>query len=89
MRISGVSTFLVGNPWKNWLFVRVDTDEGLYGVGEGTLNAFSATVETAIHELKDAYIGQDPTGIELIVQRMTRDVYSEGGQIHGPAVAAI
>jgi galactonate dehydratase len=89
MRISGVRTFLVGNPWKNWLFVRVDTDEGLHGVGEGTLNAFSATVETAIHELEDAYLGQDPTDIELITQRMTRDVYSEGGQIHGPAVAAI
>jgi galactonate dehydratase len=89
MRISGVRTFLVGNPWKNWLFVRVDTDEGLYGVGEGTLNAFSATVETAIHELEDAYVGQDPTDIELIMQRMTRDVYSEGGQIHMSAVAAI
>lgn len=89
MRISGVSTFLVGNPWKNWLFVRVDTDEGLHGVGEGTLNAFSATVETAIQELEDAWLGQDPANIELIVQRMTRDVYSEGGQIHGPAVAAI
>ena len=89
MKISGVKTFLVGNPWKNWLFVRVDTDEGLYGVGEGTLNAFSATVEAAIHELEDAYIGQDPTDIELIMQRMTRDMYSEGGQIHGSAVAAI
>jgi galactonate dehydratase len=89
VKISGVQTFLVGNPWKNWLFVRVDTDEGLHGVGEGTLNAFSATVETAIHELEDAYIGQDPANIELIMRRMTRDVYSEGGQIHGPAVAAI
>ena len=89
MKISGVRTFLVGNPWKNWLFVRVDTDEGLHGVGEGTLNAFSATVETAIHELQDAWLGQDPANIELIVQRMTRDVYSDGGQIHGSAVAAI
>ena len=89
MRISGVRTFLVGNPWKNWLFVRVDTDEGLYGVGEGTLNGFSATVEAAVHELQDAYLGQDPSDIELILQRMTRDIYSEGGQIHGCAVAAI
>lgn len=89
MRITGVNTFLVGNPWKNWLFVRVDTDEGLHGVGEGTLNAFSATVEAAIHELEDACIGQDPANIELIIQRMTRDVYSDGGQIHGSAVAAI
>lgn len=89
MRISGVRTFLVGNPWKNWLFVRVDTDEGVHGVGEGTLNRFSATVASAIVELEDAYLGQDPADIELLLQRMTRDVYSEGGQIHGSAVAAI
>jgi galactonate dehydratase len=48
MRITDVRTWLVGNPWKNWLLVRVDTDEGIHGVGEGTLNAFSRTVRTAI-----------------------------------------
>lgn len=89
MKITDVTTYLVGNEWKNWLFVRVDTDEGLYGVGEGTLNAFSATVETAIHELRDAWLGLDPSSIELLLQRMTRNVYTEGGQIHGAAVAAI
>ena len=89
MRITDVTTYLVGNAWKNWLLVRVDTDEGIHGVGEGTLNAFSATVETAIHELRDAYIGLDPSQVELLLQRMTRDVYTEGGQIHMAAVSAI
>lgn len=89
MKITDVRTFLVGNPWKNWLFVRVDTDEGIYGVGEGTLNAFSATVETAIHELRDQYVGEDPTRIEALLQRLLRDAYTDGGQIHGAAVAAI
>jgi galactonate dehydratase len=89
MRISGVTTYLVGNPWKNWLFVRVDTDEGIHGVGEGTVNGFAATVETAIHELRDAYIGLEPSQVDLLFQRMVRDVYSDGGQIHMAAVAAI
>ena len=89
MRITGVRTYLVGNPWKNWLFVRVDTDEGIHGVGEGTLNAFSATVEKAIHELEEAWLGLDPTNVELLLQRMVRDVYTEGGQIHMSAVGAI
>ena len=90
MRITRATTYIVGNPWKNWLFVRLDTDEpGLYGIGEGTLNAFARTVETAIHELAPRYEGVDPFQIETIVQRMTRDVYSEGGQIHMNAVAAI
>jgi galactonate dehydratase len=89
MKITEVTTYLVGNPWKNWLFVRVDTDEGIHGVGEGTVNGFSATVETAIHELRDTYIGLEPSQVELLIQRMVRDVYSDGGQIHMAAVAAI
>ncbi len=89
-RITRATTYLVGNPWKNWLFLRLDTDQpGLYGLGEGTLNAFGRTVETAIHELAPRYQGMDPFQVETIVQRMTRDLYSDGGQIHGNAVAAI
>jgi galactonate dehydratase len=89
VKIRDVTTYLVGNAWKNWLFVRVDTDEGIHGVGEGTLNAFSATVETAIHELRDEYIGLDPSQVELLLQRTVRDVYTDGGQIHMAAVSAI
>lgn len=44
MKISNVDTFLVGNTWKNWLFVRVQTDEFVHGVGEGAVNALSANV---------------------------------------------
>lgn len=90
MKITGATTYIVGNPWKNWLFVRLDTDQpGLYGVGEGSLNGFAKTIETAIHELSHFYEGMDPFQIETICQRMTRDPYSEGSQIHMNAVAAI
>ena len=89
MRITRATTYIVGNPWKNWLFVRLETEAGLYGIGEGTLNAFARTVEAAIQELAPRYMGMDPFQIETIYQRMTRDVYSEGGQIHLNAVAAI
>ena len=89
MRISKIETFIAGNPWKNWLFTKVWTDEGLYGVGEGTLNYFARTVEAAIHELSPLIVGIDPFQIEVITQRLTRDTYSDGAQIHGCAVAAI
>ncbi len=90
MRITRATTYVVGNPWKNWLFVRLDTDQpGLFGVGEGTLNAFAKTVEAAVHELAPRYEGMDPFQVETIFQRMTRDLYSEGGQIHMNAVAAV
>jgi galactonate dehydratase len=90
MKITRATTYIVGNPWKNWLFVRLDTDQqGLYGIGEGTLNGFAKTVEAAIHELSHRYEGMDPFQIETIYQRMSRDLYSEGAQIHMNAVAAV
>jgi galactonate dehydratase len=89
MRIAKIETFIAGNPWKNWLFTKVLTDEGVYGVGEGTLNYFGKTVETAIHELEPLVLGMDPFQIETMSQRLIRDVYSDGGQIHMCAVAAI
>jgi galactonate dehydratase len=89
VKITAVRTYLVGNAWKNWLFVRVETDEGIYGVGEGTLNGFAATVETAIHELEDAWLGRDPHHVEAFLRAGIRDVYTDGGQIHMAAVSAI
>ena len=89
MRITHVETFIAGNPWKNWLFTRLHTDEGITGISEGTVNAFAKTVESAIHELKPMYEGMDPFQPEQIVQRMYRDVYTDGGQIHKHAVSSI
>lgn len=89
MKITAIETFIAGNPWKNWLFARVSTDEGVHGTGEGTLNSFARTVEAAIHELAPLVIGMDPFQIEPLTQRLVRDVYSDGGQIHMCAVAAI
>ncbi len=89
MKITDVKTYIVGNPWKNWVFTRVDTDEGLHGIGEATLNGFAKTVEAAIHELKSFVIGQDPFDVESHSLRLFRDVYSDGGQIQGAALAGI
>jgi len=89
MRITAIDTYIAGNPWKNWLFAKVSTDEGIHGVGEGTLNYFAKTIESAIHELKPLVMGMDPFQVEIISQRLIRDVYSEGGQVHMCAVAAI
>lgn len=58
-------------------------------VGEGTLNGFARTVEAAIHELKPLIVGMDPFQVEAIALRLSRDVYSDGGQIQGSALAAI
>ncbi|MCL6596997.1 MAG: mandelate racemase/muconate lactonizing enzyme family protein [Firmicutes bacterium] len=89
MRITDITTHVVGNPWKNWVFCVVHTDEGLTGLGEGTLNGFGRTVEAAIHELKPLVLGRDPRDVADVALHLWRDVFSDGGQVHGSALAAI
>lgn len=89
MRITGIETFTVGARWKNWCFVRVTTDAGLAGIGEGTLNGFVRTIETAIHELEHLAIGEDPRQVTALQKRLLDSVSNDGGHIHKHAVAAI
>lgn len=89
MKITDVKTYIVGNPWKNWVFTRVETDEGVHGIGEATLNGFAKTVEAAIHELKQFVIGKDPFDVEAHTLHLFRDLFSDGGQIQGAALAGI
>jgi galactonate dehydratase len=89
MKITSLETVTVGAGWKNWLFVRVHTDQGLYGVGEGTLNGFIRTTEAAVRELEHLVIGQDPRNINALAAHLMQSVSLDGGHIHRTAVAAI
>jgi galactonate dehydratase len=88
LKITGVETYLVGNPWKNWVFVKLLTDSGIYGIGEGSLGHFSKTVETAIHEMKPFFLGLEVFQTEMLVNRLNRYVYADGGQIKMCAISA-
>ena len=77
MKITDIKTYLMhaGRPtpfggWgkRNWLFVKVHTDEGIYGVGEAS--GWPRVVETAIHDLTPIVAGEDPFHIEKIWQKM-------------------
>src|SRR6476646_2236886 len=83
MKISAVTTYIAGNAWKNWVFSRVNTDEGVNGIGEATRNGFARTVAMAIEDLKPLVLGRDPFDVEYHTLRLLRDVYSDGGQIQG------
>lgn len=88
-RIASYSSAIVGNPWKNWFFIRLETQNGLQGFGEASLNGFAKTVETAVSELKGYFIGKSPFDVTKIVNDMLLGVYSDGGQIQRSAVAAV
>jgi galactonate dehydratase len=89
VRIDRVETYLVGAGWKNWLFVRVVTDEGLYGVGEATLNGLGRSCEATVHELEPIVAGKDPRRVREIASQLYERVSNEGGHVHRTAIAGI
>ncbi|HUQ91595.1 MAG TPA: mandelate racemase/muconate lactonizing enzyme family protein [Bryobacteraceae bacterium] len=89
MKIRDMETYLVGHPWKTWLFVRVLTDDGLHGIGEGSLGQLNRAVEGALRDLKPLIIGRSPFDIEDMVSRLCREVYADGAQIKMSAISAV
>ena len=75
MRIVDARTFVVGNPWKNWIFVKVYTDEGIVGLGEATQGLTTKPAEAAVHELKPLYVGQDPRNVVAVWDRMYKGIF--------------
>lgn len=75
MRITDIKTFIYRGAW-NWLFVKVETDEGISGWGEATTQGAAKATEAAIHEMGGNYlIGKDPRQIELHFSTMLRNSY--------------
>ena len=72
MRITKIEPLVVGAPTpgtgqlsnKNYIFVRVHTDEGLTGLGEASLGGFTDTIIALLGDLSELLIGEDPTRIE-------------------------
>lgn len=75
MKITDIQTFIVGNPWKNWVFIKVLTDEGLVGVGEATSGTSAKPAVAYLEELKHLVIGEDPTQPERIWQMLHRKLF--------------
>ena len=66
MKITEIKTIVVDCFRTNWVFVKVMTDEGLYGIGEGTLEYKEATLCAAIHDLEHGLVGKDPMNTEAL-----------------------
>jgi L-alanine-DL-glutamate epimerase-like enolase superfamily enzyme len=72
MRITNIESYPVWGGHRNFLFVVVDTDEGIYGVGEAGLTGRELAVTGAIEHFKPLLIGQDPRRIEHLWQTLSR-----------------
>src|SRR6516162_6712844 len=61
MKITDLKTLVVNAVMRNWVFVKVETDQpGLYGWGEATLEWKTRAVVGCIEDFKPMVVGQDP-----------------------------
>ena len=92
LKITDLKTFIVnrgGTNGSNYVFVKIYTDQGLTGLGEGSVTSKEATVAAAIEEHKRYLVGKDPADIEMHWQAMYRWPRWRSGPILNSAISAV
>lgn len=90
MKITGISTRVANAQMRNWIFVKVETDQdGLWGWGEATLEWKTRAVVGAIEDLAPLVIGRDPRDIEQLIRIMHKHGFWRMGVIGATAISGI
>ena len=90
LKITDLKTFVVdAQTDENFVFVKIYTNQGITGLGEGTLTGKARTVEQAILEHRRYLLGRDPTEIERHWQGMFRGPRYRGGPVLMSALSAV
>jgi galactonate dehydratase len=98
MKITKVSTHIMGvviprppapAPRRNWVFVRIETDEGITGVGEATTEWHEHAVVAMVEKQFGPFlVGRDPTKITRSWQEMQRLFWWRNGVVASSAITS-
>jgi galactonate dehydratase len=89
MKITDIKTFLVGTGSRNWVYVKVLTDQGIYGIGEAySAGPDEATVKV-IEDFKLWLVGNDPRNVQYLFDVMYNTTRFPGGIITNSAISGI
>ena len=80
---------LLGSLSKPWLFLKIETDAGIDGWGEGSGEWLTPSVEVTLHEWSSLLIDQDPLLVVALTEDITNRLPWKGGPVFGTAIAAI
>ena len=89
MKITDIKTYPIWVGSRNQLIVKIETDEGIYGLGESGLSGRELAVVGVLKHYREILIGQNPMKIGFIWQLLYRSQYFEGGRVLTAAMAAI
>lgn len=86
VKITKLETFLVK---PRWIFLKIHTDAGVFGLGEPLLEGRALTIQTAIKEIEPYLIGKDPRNVVHHWQAIYRHAFYRGGPILTSALSGI
>jgi galactonate dehydratase len=90
MKIVAIEPLVVNADMRNWIFVKVITDQdGLFGWGEATLEWKTRSVLGSIEDLTALVVGEDPRNIEHLTRLMIKRHFWNPGVIGMTAISAI
>ena len=90
MKIVDLKTFVAGAAWRNLIFIRLETDEGISGCAEATSHNKTRALLGYLEEAKQRYVlGSDPFDTENLFSRMFRLDYSYAGTVQTTVISAV
>lgn len=89
MKISDVKIYTMDAYRTNWAFIRVETDDGLYGWGEASLGTNEKALEGMVDDLRRLIVGRNPLEIEKMCFEVYRDIYWKGGPVLTSAISGV
>ena len=94
MKITGIKTNIFSsrhsNAKRNWLIVRIQTDEGIEGIGESSMLSSDPIVESLIQEWSENYlVGKDPLAGQVHWTRLHQDNLGRGGRLYSTVLSGI
>ena len=90
MKVTAIKPYSVqGDGGRGYFIVKVETDEGIYGLGEVGIRNWGGAIAQAIHHLSEIVIGQDPWSTEGLWQRMFRAGFFPADKVYCCAISAI
>lgn len=90
MKITGIKNYCVADSdGRSYFIVKVETDEGIYGLGEVGIRWWGAAIEKAVEHLSEIVIGQDPFSTERLWQHMFRGSFFPADKVYTCAISAI
>ena len=89
MKITDIKSFILGVENKNLFIVKVETDRGIHGIGQGGTTTRERAMKGAIGHFREFLIGRDPRRVESLHQELYRRQYYEGGTVITASASAI